>query len=159
VTDYIERMKVREILINCGDIDAEATSYVLHDIDQLPAVDLAQQPAAYLREALEQALDRLQSVEDYRLGKKAALPTVGGAIELICAALSSPHPASLTPAASEPPPDWKQDQADTSVMPRQTQAEGVSAVELIDWLETETSVFNCSFVAEKLLQKFDVRQK
>jgi hypothetical protein len=46
VTDYIEHMKVREILINCGDIDAEATSYVLHDIDQLPAVDLVQCGAA-----------------------------------------------------------------------------------------------------------------
>jgi hypothetical protein len=38
MTDYIERMKVREILTECGDIDAEATSYVLHDIDQLPAI-------------------------------------------------------------------------------------------------------------------------
>jgi hypothetical protein len=75
------------------------------------------------------------------------------------AALERGRAALRSPAASEPPPDWKQDQADTSVMPRQTQAEGVSAVELIDWLETETSVFNCSFVAEKLLQKFDVRQK
>jgi len=48
-----------------------------------------------VREALEQALDRLHGIEDYRLGKKAAIPSVQGAIELICSALSSPHPADV----------------------------------------------------------------
>jgi hypothetical protein len=57
VTDYIERMKVREILINCGDIDAEATSYVLHDIDQLPAVDLAQCDAASVEDERKAFID------------------------------------------------------------------------------------------------------
>src|SRR4051812_49257608 len=49
MADYIERMKVREILTECSDIDAEATSYLLHDIDMLPAVVVpAQEVTAWL---------------------------------------------------------------------------------------------------------------
>lgn len=66
-TCYVERMKVRQIIMDCGDLDAEATSYLLHDIDQLPiatADDFA--PPAESDSTGE--ADLLTLLGDYRVG-------------------------------------------------------------------------------------------
>jgi hypothetical protein len=71
-----------------------------------------------------------------------------------------------TPPASESPPDWKQDQADTSVMPTATRTPagcerpGVGA--LADWFYDNGHEFIQSDeedVARALLDAFDVRLK